>query len=227
MEASESTETTESTEAPEPASTEASPPDVGEALQELRSEMQNLASRVPEPPAPEEPDIVRSLLGETAEPEPPAEEPQTAEAPNPLEGDDQLLTELRQMMREEAESAFMPHLQQQEAERREKAIHALAEKYPDLKTPDVLDVVGERLGLMAKRYGQPAITTDPEWVETVYKAYKAEAAAAAETPAEGGVPGASLEQGGAPPAPEPEVSPDEQRYAQAMQATVGTDPLTR
>lgn len=207
--------------APEP---ETAPTDVGEALQEMRQELAALRQSQQAPPedAPQS-DLMSGLLSEIEEPEP---EPDAPEAPEQPQGDDQVWDEVRSMIRQEAEAALTPHLQRQEYDRRVSAIEKLAERYPDLKEETITNAVAESLRPLAAQYGN-GVYTDPLLVERAYKAYKADAVAAAEGSPEGETREANLEQGGGPAVPEPEMSPDEQRYAEVFKRPSGVDPMFR
>ena len=81
-------------------------------------------------------------------------------------------------------------------QRRETAIGDLAEKYPDLKNPEVAQAISQRLGYAAEAYGNDLLKTDPGLVELAVLAHRAQTAAASEVPADQARnQGANLETG--------------------------------
>jgi hypothetical protein len=105
-------------------------------------------------------------------------------------------------------AAVAPIAQQIEMQRRSEGLNKLADQFPDIRSDEVLDPLTEKLEGFAESYGD-AVMTDPRFVELAYKAVKAEAAAAAETPAEAVGQGNSLETGAGPGAPAGGESPEE------------------
>lgn len=193
---------TETTEEPQA-------PDVGEALQQMGQRLDEFGQRLPEPEQ-DDTDLYSALTGF---------EPEEEEGEGKPEGEDDDTAELRQMMSEAVQEQIQPYILQQEAEKREGGIRSLADEHPRLKEPEVIDAVAERLEAMGL---QPAngFPPDPRHVETVYKAYEAEAAASTEASAEaGGEKGATLETGAGPGAPQEEVDPVTQAYLNAIKGS--------
>lgn len=88
-------------------------------------------------------------------------------------------------------------------------LNALADKYPDMRNPDVLTQIDQTTGQIAQQFGNPGLATDPRIVEMAYKAYRADQLASQQTPAGQHTEGASLEQSGAAPPQEPVDPADE------------------
>jgi hypothetical protein len=129
---------------------------------------------------------------------------------NPLPPEQQFANEehqLRQLFREEAANLLVPQLRRQE-------LNSYAEKHPDIRDPEVFEAVTDKLAPIAEAYGREEYT-NPLLVDLAYKAVKAEAAAAAETPAEAPGQGPTLETGAGPSAPQGEPDPAD-RYKQAV-----------
>jgi hypothetical protein len=135
---------------------------------------------------------------------------------------------LNQVTQENVNQAVMPWIMQQETQNRETAIRGLQEKYPDFKGENV-DAVAEdlqRAGAMPDN----GLPPDPYLVERFYLAHVAEAAASgnggAETPAEAGGEGATLETGAGPGAPEETVDPATERWSKVFQNDVPRDAIS-
>jgi hypothetical protein len=88
-------------------------------------------------------------------------------------------------------------------------LNALADKYPDMRTPEVLAKIDQTTGQIAQRMGNPNLATDPEIVEMAYMAHRAQQLASQQTPAGQHNEGATLEQSGAAPPQEPTDPADE------------------
>jgi hypothetical protein len=218
VEASEAPQEATEPETPETegAEEEASPPDVGESLQQMNERLEQMASRLPE--GEQEDDVFSQLMADPYGDETEEQQQQEQYGDEQQSGEDDT-AQLQQLIGEAAEAAVMPYFAQMEARARETAIRSYAEQHPDLKG-DVLDSVAadiEELGLQPKD-GMPP---DPRIVEKFHKAYIAEAAASGgETPAESGSgEGATLETGAGPGAPETEVDPVEQRWMDAIKGS--------
>lgn len=191
---------------------EASPPDVGEALQQMGQRLDSISERLPED---EKPDLLESLSGMQYGDDP---EEQGTEQPDPQEGGEEPAEGaelLRQLVREEAQEIVQQRDMVYEGQRREGSIRDLAKEHPRINEPEVLDAIAgrlEELGLQPQGF-----PPDPRHVEMVYKAYEAEAAASDSSPAEAASDrGATLETGAGPGAPPPDVDPQTQAWLDAI-----------
>lgn len=124
------------------------------------------------------------------------------------------LSDLDSYVQQRIDAAITPLMQQREDEK----LAALQDKYPDIMEPEIFAKVETYLGGFVQRYGNEGLKTDPGLVEMAYKAVKADAAAANETPAEQAAQeGATLEtNAGSTQTGEPSL---EDKYAEAMAAT--------
>jgi hypothetical protein len=192
-------------ETPE-ADSEETAPDVGEALSQMRAEMQDIKGRLPEPQS-ETPDLLGALSNDE-EWSDDDDEPAAGGENGPDEESDQFVGALQELIKEGIQESVLPHFQQMEAEKRETGIHQLAEKYPRLKEPEVVNAVAGELRKFGFDGTEDGLPPDPRLVEKFYKAYEAEAAASADTPAEAArQEGQALETGAGPSAPQ-EDDPD-------------------
>jgi hypothetical protein len=195
-------------------------PDVHQELAALR---QSIESRLPEEEAEPEidADLYRQLAGVGQEPEigqdfdPNAgyeDDPNAQFAPEQYQDEE---AQLRSVLREEAQAIIGPYFERQE-------LNNFAEKHPDIREPEVLNGVLENLAPLSEQFGQAAYT-NPKLVRMAYLAHKAEAAAAAETPAEAVGRGAVLETGAGAGTPESEPDPEkaykERIFGQGAQNT--------
>jgi hypothetical protein len=193
-------------------------PDVAEALASIERRFEGLASRLAAGGPDEEADFLSQLAGDGQE-QGAGEEIQYVDEQgnpvdqhgNPLAGEqfaDPDEQAFNQLLDERVNAAVAPIAQQFEMQRRSEGLNKLAEQFPDIRSDEVLDPLTEKLEGFAESYGD-AVMTDPRFVELAYKAVKAEAAAAAETPAEAVGQGNSLETGAGPGAPATNESPEE------------------
>lgn len=186
----------------------------------VAAEAQVQGGQVPtaaEPGAEGEQDLISLLLGD--EGESPSAEQIAAQQPG-TEGQPQSeeaqLQELTNFVQEEAkkvaEAMVNPILQ----ERQDEQLNALAEKFPDITSPEIFGKIGPALQNLEQELGVENARLSPRLVEMAYKAVKAEAADAAAAPAEQAANhGASIEtQAGQ--TQQGEASLDDQ-YANALQ----------
>ena len=113
--------------------------------------------------------------------------------------------ELRQLLSEEVEEQVAPYVQAVENSFREQQILQLAERYPALREPEVLDAVSAELEQFAQAYNTPGALTDPRLIEQFLVAHLAQQAVA-EAP-EPSQDGAHLETGVGPGEHQQEVDP--------------------
>jgi hypothetical protein len=111
------------------------------------------------------------------------------------------------------EEAMTPYREAQTA----KELNALQEKYPDITEPAVFEPVRDFLADLVQRHRNEALATDPAMVEVAYKAVKAEAAGAAEVPAESAAMGEATLETGAGPSHQGEPDPGDE-YRKAIQS---------
>lgn len=104
-----------------------------------------------------------------------------------------------------------------EIDRRWDGILELGEEFPELNSREIGGAVRDLLEQLGQIPGN-GIPPDPVHVELAYKALKADQIAANETSPEqvSQRPGATLETGAGPGAPEPEVDPVTQAYMKAL-----------
>lgn len=182
---------TEATTTTEAAATEPSKPDdpILAAVADLGSKVdQVLAGREQEQQA-EPVDLLDALAGEPEAEAAEAAASQATEQAGSPEAQREL-EELERFIDQRAEAKFAPFIQQQ----REAEVRALAEKYPDITSKEVLPRVEARMADLVRRSGNESLLTDAAVVETVYMAAKAELANAGAASAEqAGNDGASLE----------------------------------
>lgn len=88
-------------------------------------------------------------------------------------------------------------------------LNQLADKYPDMRNPEVLAKIDQRTGQIAQRLGNPNLATDPEIVEMAYMAHRAQELASQQTPAGQQQGEFSLETSAASPPQEPVDPADE------------------
>lgn len=88
-------------------------------------------------------------------------------------------------------------------------LNQLADKYPDMRNPDVLQQIDQTTGQIAQQFGNPNLATDPRIVEMAYKAYRADQLASQQTPAGQQQGEFSLETSTASPQQEPADPADE------------------
>jgi hypothetical protein len=209
----------------------AATPDVTEQFAQLEKRLDTIADRLPAEEQQEQPgDLFDTLYGDSdpysddpnygLDPEyggpvqPGAEQqPQGGEQPEQAEA----MAAVQQFISEQVAAQLEPHLAAQEEHQRRAALNDFAQQHPDVKDPQVLQHIAGQLRGVAEIYGDAAYT-DPRLVEAFYKSYKADAAAAAETPAEvAGQPGAVLETGTGPSQPSSgEGTTPEQRIKEAI-----------
>lgn len=209
-EAAEATETSEVTGSEQPAQN-TQPADFGdEQIAVLKEKLGLDEPRSEEPESIPDDSSFYDLLG--AEPEEEPEEPQYAVPPQQYEpvseDDDDLVAELEDLIGQAVEERLSPHLESIKRQQNEQALQAFAKEHPDMKTPAMIDAIGQKLGAIADAHGNPALRADPKLVALAYMAVKAEAQASTETPAEPGSP-AAVETGGTS-APDTGPSAEEQ-----------------
>ena len=129
-------------------------------------------------------------------------------AGQPADESEEIVAELDAYISQQVQARLDPVLSSIQRDQQESQLRGLATKYPDLRSPQMLDAIGARLGPLADSRQDQALLTDPKLVEMAYLAAKAEAVASAENPAQPGT-GAAVETGSAS-APEPSVTPEEQ-----------------
>lgn len=144
----------------------------------------------------------------------------------PYDGDDEYEPELDereavgQLLDEAVRQRVAPVLESVEMDRREREIAGLAQQFPHLRDPDVLDAVTANLQALAETYEDPSIETDPRMVRMAYLALEAEQMANGQAQQQQPPPqpanGAALEHGAGPGMAPPQLSPEEQAYAQAL-----------
>lgn len=220
----ESPETTATAEAtPESGAEQSTPaPDVSEQLQALNARLDTIAPLSPDEHDPNE--LFGLLSGEEDLGEGEYDEqPQGAGTDQPAADDEQQIEQaFQEAIRERVADEVSPYLEQLELERREGALAQLAQKYPDLRKPEMLAAIQGRLSHAADRYGNPALLTDPGLVEQALLAERAVAAAANETPAqEARAQGAAVETG-AGAGGEGDVSWQEQQKRAILNAGPGS-----
>ncbi len=158
---SEETTTTETPEAEAPESNDApapETPDFTEQFQNLNARFDQLAERLPAQEQPQADDLLNFDYDDDDD-----EEPDYLPEP-----EDPRLDRLEQ------------HIAQQEFDKRQEGLRALGNKYTDFieKIPEIQDALDE-MGIT-----DPALRSNPKVAERAYLSLKAEAEAAAETPAE-------------------------------------------
>ena len=186
-------------------------PDFGDQIEALRARL----DAVEEPAQDESEDLAADTsIGDylSREESGGVEDDEPAYAGESGDEDGAFIEELNAYLDEAVQERVRPALEQIQRGEQERELQALAQKYPDLKKPDVLDKVGEHLGRAAERLGNPALRTDPQLVELAYMAVKAEATASAETPAQ---PSSGTLETGAASQPDPGKS-----YEQSVQERV-------
>lgn len=217
--------------APEPASPEAptqAAPDTSDAQAQMLERLERMEGLLSAREEPAETDPWAVLSGQADEDlyDDPETQPGQGQ-PEQLTEEQMAIEELNRMVDQRVQQVVTPFFEQQETARRAEAIRGLAEKYPDFKSPEVLGPIDQEMAELANRYGNPALRTDPVLAERIYQAHKAAAVAAAETPAEAGREGASLETGAGPGQPEPTTTPEQEYLAPIMAlAPQGRDAIT-
>jgi hypothetical protein len=139
-------------------------------------------------------------------------------------------TGLDELISARVDQALAPHLIRQEESRREEQILALAEQFPRLREPEVLDAVDDRLQRLAAAYQDPSMLSDPGLIRDQYFAYEAQRRAAEETPAdEHPQSAAKLETGAGPSGAdaEPDLDPQTLSYLDAIAGPARDSVFTR
>lgn len=216
-----------------PEETAEQPPDLTDALTQMREHIDARLDKAGVPPAQDDSGLWDTLSGEPQAEYDEYEDDYGYEDPGqqqqqPMTEEQQVAAELDRRIEERAQAAIAPYVQHMEQERREEKVLALVDQYPGMAQPEAVQFIDNRLGALADRYGNPAIRTDPDMVQDAYFAYEARKQAGGQTstgPAgseqEGtaeavGQGGATLETGAGPGAPPTEMDPQEQAYAQAL-----------
>jgi hypothetical protein len=187
------------------------PPETDEAIRQLQSQNEQILSRLPEQE--QESTDIHDILGAEYEDETESGDPATGQSTEA----DEAREFLRGLVREELE----PIQNQWQVTQRWQGIDALTQRYPDINETKVAEGVRDQLerhGLFPGDGSPP----HPGHVEMAYKALKADAVVAAETPAEvGGEEGATLETGAGPNQPVEEEDPQVKAYKQVFGAGDG------
>lgn len=189
--------TTDESTATDTGGEEASTPDIGEQLAALN---QRLDTHFPEQEAEAEPDaydLYDLLSAEEDEGEYEEAEDQPEYDPEEAGPDENEAMELlHQIVNEQVSSAINPTIEAIEQRERHRELGELTEQYPQLAQPDVQQAIRNRLAPLAEQYGNRALLTDSQLVETALLAHLASERAAGETPADQARgQGASLETG--------------------------------
>jgi hypothetical protein len=203
-------------------------PDVGESLRQMEARLGEISDRLP---ASEEGGAEADGL-EYGVPEYDDEELAAYAEQSGLldQGDDaDDLEEVEDLISERVDQAVRPIAAQFEYNRRVEAIHALADKYPaQLKDEAALERIAMEAEQLAAAYNRPDLETDPAVLERLVLADAAMTGHAAETPAEGGNQGATLESGAGPSAAgEPEIDPATRSYLNAIAGSDKPNAFTR
>jgi hypothetical protein len=178
---------------------EPEPPDVGESLQQMNQRLEELGSRLDETDYEDE--------DEDWDPDALQYNPAIAQP------EDDQNDILRQLLADEVAEQVKPYTDAVEQSFREQQILQLAERYPALREPDVLDAVSGELEQFAQAYNTPGALTDPRLIEQFLVAHLAQQAVA-EAP-EPSQDGAHLETGTGPGEPQQEVDPTTQAWLNA------------
>lgn len=180
-----------------PAQTEApsdETPDISEALNQLNQRIAGIETAVQRPAEQVDPWGVLSEETEYEEPVQPAPQGDGQQ----LTESEALVQEFQALVDERVEQVLAPRFEAEAEAKRAEGIRALAQEYPDFATPEVLNPIAAEMEQLAQEHGVPALRTDPRLARRLYQAYKAQAVADAETPAEAVSPGATLETGAGP-----------------------------
>jgi hypothetical protein len=139
-------------------------------------------------PSPEPVDLLDAIESTGSEDSTAPVEPQGQPAADP--NAERELEQFTQFVDSRAQEILTPFLQEQ----RETQVRALSEKYPDMKQPEIRDLLIEKVREIARRSGNEALLSDPVAIEMAYLSVKAQQADAGAVPAEqAGDNGASLE----------------------------------
>jgi hypothetical protein len=187
------------------------PPDVGEALAQMSEQLDNLDQRLP---ADEEYDDA-SWDSEFAY------NPVVAEP----EGEDPGVAQIRDLLNEEVNARMQPYVDRIEEMHRDQQLLNLADQYPQLREPEVLDAVAGEAAELAQAYGVPGMATDPRIVERLFLAHQASAAAESMPPE--APPGATLEVGAGPGEPQEDVDPQTKAWMEAAAPSTPSDVFGR
>lgn len=139
--------------------------------------------------APEPTDLLTALEGGEDEAEFEPEVPVEAEQAFADPAAQEQVEALREFIRAEAEEASRPI--QEQLRRQELA--KIADEYPDIMSPKVMDRLRPLLTSLAQESGNPEVVDNPTFVRMAYRAVKAELADADATPAEQAADTASVE----------------------------------
>lgn len=159
-------------------------------LQSLQEKVEGLGSPQKEPEAPAD-DLLSALEGEVFEPQ---AEQQTPPEPTPQEqqADPEAMRQweiLQGAIREEAQQLVAPILERE----RTREMAAVATRYPDIRKPENVQAIAQRLQGLEAESGVENLWQNPAMVEQTYKVIRAEAAEAQGVPAEQAAQGASVE----------------------------------
>jgi hypothetical protein len=205
-------------------------PDIGESLAAVNQRLDALSSRLPESEAPAETPgsegLFEQLLAEAEayQPEPEAQVDPAASPEVQQQQHDEAMAQLAAFVDQRTEAALTPHFAALEQQRRSQEFKQLESTYPDIRKPDVLSKVFDRLNPIVEEAGDESLLTHPALVRMAYEAIKAEAASASETPAEDAVGrGAVVETGAGGRAPDTQLTPEEQ-IRQDLRAISGHAP---
>lgn len=184
----------------------AGPPDVSEQIAALATEVRALR----QPEQPQEEVSLQDLLsydpygGQGEQPQ--DQTPQVGQAPQQGgHSPEQAEALFNQAIQERVQDAVYPYLEAVDREMRRTTLERMADELPELKDPEVVRSIRDRLAPVAQQYEDPSLLSHPELVRQAVLAERALRAASSEVPAEQARnQGASLEVGAGASAPQDE-----------------------
>ena len=168
---------------------EASTPDIGEQLAALNQRLDtHFPAEQAEEAEPDAYDLYDLLSAEEDYDEGQAgyeEQPEPEYDPEEAGADENEAMELlHQIVQSQVADALNPTIEAIESRERHRELGELTEQYPQLNQPDVQQAIRARLAPLAQQYGNKALLTDAQLVETALLAHLASERAAGETSAQ-------------------------------------------
>lgn len=210
---------------------ETSPPDLSDALSQLR-DLNTRLDRAGVPSAQDEEPSLGPLIGQPGDDyydEPGYEEP-GQQPQGQLSPEEEQAQQVQQMLQEAIRQQVEPIFMQQEMERRTESIQQFAQENPQLMNDaNVRTRVEEELSVLDPNFGTEGYAPDPRVLAIAYRSVQAELAMQGngqqtspspegqgqDTAAAVGQ-GATLETGAGPSAPTPATDPQDEAWSQAL-----------